>query len=123
MDVGALVASVLASVATVGGGYLVARRFQKLGGGAAQDRLNKIREEVAKAAEERVDQLEEQFQGCKVRLVEVEGTVRKLEDDAAAAAKRWSRERIDLKQEITDLHHELRKLRTDRRGAADRSDD
>lgn len=112
MDLGALLASVAASVLTVGGGFLVARRFQKLGGGEAQERLNGIRKELDVAMTEKVDFLEEQFAGCKKRLIEVEATV-----------ERMRKERIDLKQEIGDLHRELRTLRIDRRGAKDRTDD
>lgn len=107
-----LVASVLVSVGTVVAGYFVARRFQKMGGGEAQDRLNRIRQEVADAAEERVKQLEDEFTGCKSRLIEVEATV-----------KMMRRERIALRQEIDDLYAELRSLRPDRAGRQDRVGD
>lgn len=107
-----MLASVFASVATVGGGYLVARRFQKLGGNEAQDRLNKIRADLDEAMQDKLRVLGDDFAGCKTRLVEVESTV-----------ERMRRERIDLKQEIGDLHRELRKLRVDRKGALDRTDD
>ena len=61
---------------------------------------------------EKVRLLEEQFAGCKKRLIEVE-----------AELKRVRSERIDLKQEIGDLHDEIRAMRPDRRGAADRAND
>lgn len=112
MDLGALIASVAASVATVGGGYLVARRFQRLGGNEAQDRLNQIRKELDDAMTDKVRGLDEEFVGCKKRLIEVE-----------AELKRVRTERLDLKQEIGDLHDEIRAVRPDRRGATDRSDD
>jgi uncharacterized coiled-coil DUF342 family protein len=112
VDLGALIASVAVSVGTVGMGYLVARRFQKLGGGEAQARLNRIRKDLDDAMTQKVDLLEEQFVGCKNRLIEVEKTVKQLR-----------RERLELKQEIADLHAELRTMRVDRRGAKDRSGD
>ncbi len=112
MDLTALLASVAASVATVGGGLVVARRFQKLGGGEAQARLNAIRKELDDAMTDKVRVLDEQFAGCKKRLAEVE-----------AELKRVRAERIDLKQEIGDLHDELRAMRPDRRNAHDRSGD
>lgn len=99
-------------MATVGGGYLVARRFQKLGGGDAQLRLNAIRKELDDAMTDKVQLLETDFASCKTRLVEVESQM-----------KRMRAERIDLKQEVRDLHDELRKLRPDRHGAKDRADD
>lgn len=104
--------SVLASVSTVGGGFLVARRFQKLGGNEAQDRLNQIRAELDHAMSEKVRVLDEQFVGCKRRLIEVE-----------AELKRVRAERIDLKQEIGDLHAELREMRDRPRGSKARADD
>ena len=112
MDIAALLASVTVSVGTVVAGYLVARRFQKLGGGEAQERLNRIRAELDDAMSEKVRVLEEQFRACKERLVEVEKQLTKVRQ-----------ERIDLKQEIGDLHDEIRVLRPDRRGAKDRTSD
>lgn len=112
MDLVALLTSVAASVLTVGGGLVVARRFQKLGGGEAQDRLNAIRKELDDAMTDKVRVLEEQFAACKKRLIEVE-----------AELKRVRAERIDLKQEIGDLHDEIREMRPDRRGAKDRGSD
>jgi hypothetical protein len=111
VDLTALIASVIVSVGTVGAGYLVARRFQKLGGGEAQERLNTIRKDLDDAMAEKVRLLEEQFQGCKKRLIEVEGSVTTLRA-----------ERRQLKQDVDDLHDEIRILRPDRRGAKDRSD-
>ena len=111
MDIGALVLSVLASVITVGGGYIVARRFQKLGGGDAQLRLNAIRKELDDAMSDKLKLIEDDFAGCKRRLIGVE-----------AELKRVRAERIDLKQEILDLHNELRKMQQPRRGRT-RSDD
>lgn len=112
MDFGALVASVTVSVGTVVAGYLVARRFQKLGGGEAQDRLNKIRADLDAAMSEKLRLLEEQFAGCKTRLIEVEKTVTTLRA-----------ERRQLMQDIADLHSEIRAMRPDRKGRQDRSSD
>lgn len=123
MDLSALLASVIASVATIAGGYAVARRFQKLGGGDAQIRLNAIRKELDDAMTEKLQVMGDDFLACKVRLVEVEAIVEKLREDATIAAKKWGRERLDFRSEITDLHDELRRLRTDRNGASDRSSD
>ncbi len=111
MDLTALVASVIVSVGTVGAGYLVARRFQKLGGGEAQERLNTIRKELDDAMAEKVRLLEEQFKGCKDRLIEVEATVKTLRN-----------ERRQLRQDVDDLHAELRTMRN-RTGAKDRASD
>lgn len=112
MDLAALLASVAVSVGTVVTGFLVARRFQKLGGGAAQERLNTIRKELDDAMNDKLRLLGDDFSACKTRLVEVEGQL-----------KAMRKERIALKQEIADLHAELRQLRVDRRGAKDRVDD
>lgn len=112
MDLTALLVSVAASVATVGGGLLVARRFQRLGGGEAQERLNLIRKELDDAMADKLRLMAEDFAGCKKRLGEVE-----------AELKRVRAERIDLKQEIMDLHRELRALHPDRRNAKDRDGD
>lgn len=112
MDLTALLASVAASVITVVGGLVVARKFQKLGGGEAQERLNAIRKELDDAMTEKVSFLEEQFAGCKKRLGEVENQLKAVRA-----------ERIELKQEIGDLHEEIRDLRPDRRGARDRTND
>lgn len=112
MDVAGLVASVAVSIITVLTGGAVAKRFQKLGGGEAQERLNLIRKELDEAMGDKVRLLEEQFVGCKKRLGEVETTVTAMR-----------RERRELRQEITELHHELHQLRPDRLGAKDRSDD
>lgn len=90
----------------------MARRFQKLGGGEAQERLNAIRKDLDDAMTQKVNLLEEQFTGCKKRLVEVEDTL---------AAMR--RERRDLRQEVYDLTKELRQMRPNRVGAKDRKDD
>ncbi len=100
MDLTVLIVSVAASVTTVGGGLLVARRFQRLGGGEAQERLNAIRKELDDAMSDKVRVLDEEFSFCKKRLLEVEIDVKRLRSD-----------RIDLKQEIGDLHEEIRKLR------------
>lgn len=107
-----LIAPVLITLGTVAAARAVAQRFQKLGGGEAQDRLNSIRKELDDAMTQKVQLLEEQFTGCKARLVSMEKTVAKL-----------SEERIDLKQEIADLHDELRTLRPNRRGRLDRASD
>jgi predicted nucleic acid-binding Zn-ribbon protein len=112
VDIPAVLASVIVTTMTVGGGYVVARRFQKLGGGEAQERLNAIRKELDDAMEDKVRVLEERLKGANGRIVALEGQVKRLRD-----------ERIDLKQEIADLHDELRTLRPDRRGHRDRSDD
>ena len=123
MDIGALLASVIASVGVVGSGYLVARRFQKLGGGEAQERLNKIRAELDAAQAEKIAGLEAQFLGCKTRLVEVEKTVETMAAQAVTAASKWARERTHLNQEIHNLREDVRRLSPDRRGAKDRTDD
>lgn len=112
MDVLPLIASVAVSVLTVLTGGAVARRFQKLGGGEAQDRLNVIRKELDDAMGDKVRLLQEQFDGCKKRLVEVEASLTTIRA-----------ERRELRGEISDLHAELRRLRPDRRGAKDRGDD
>lgn len=103
MDLTALAASVATSVLAVVGGLAVARRFRKIGGDEAQDRLNEIRKELDDAMTDKVSLLSADFAGCKLRLIEVE-----------AELKRVRAERIDLKQEIGDLHRELRAMR-DRR--------
>lgn len=123
MDLSALLASVIASVATVIGGFVVARRFQKLGGGDAQFRLNTLRKELDDAMTEKLRVVGDDFLACKMRLIEVEAIVETLRTDADTAAKKWSRERLDFRSEITDLHAELRRLRTDRNGALDRAND
>ncbi len=102
----------MVSVSTVAAGYLVARRFQKLGGGEAQLRLNAIRAELDAVMSGKVRLLEEQFAGCKTRLAEVEGVVETMR-----------RERRTLKQDIADLHEEVRMLRPNRTGAKDRVND
>jgi predicted nuclease with TOPRIM domain len=112
VDLGSLAASVVTSVGIVFAGWSVARRFQKLGGDVAQERLNKIRAELDAAMAEKVSFLEEQFVGCKKRLIEVEDQL-----------KRMRGERIELKQEVADLHAELRTMRGDRKGRADRAGD
>lgn len=112
MDVPALIASVAVSIVTVLTGGAVARRFQKLGGGEAQERLNTIRKELDDAMTDKVDLLESQFVACKRRLAEVEEQLKAMRVD-----------RRNDRQEIADLHLELRKLRPDRRGARDRGDD
>lgn len=105
MDLGPLIASVVTSVGIVVAGYAAARRFQKIGGNDAQDRLNKLRADLDAAMLEKVQVLEDQFVACKTRLGEVE-----------AQMKTWRRERIGLKQEIDDLHDELRTMRGERKG-------
>jgi phage shock protein A len=111
VDLGPLIASVITSVGIVAAGYLAARRFQKLGGGEAEARLTKIQADLVTAMSEKVDLLEDQFKGCKTRLIEVEKTV-----------ERMRKERIDLKQEIVDLHDELKTFRP-RRAKAVPTDD
>lgn len=75
----AIVASILTTVALIGGGALAARRARKLGMGPEQLKLNDILDKVAKGWEERFDllqskysDLETAFKGCKDRLVVVE---------------------------------------------------
>ena len=104
MDLGPLIASVVTSVGIVAAGYATARRFQKIGGNDAQERLNKIRADLDDAMTEKVRVLEDQFLACKRRLGEVEDQM-----------KAWRRERIDLKQEIDDLHDDLRTMRAERK--------
>jgi len=112
VDIPAVLASVIVTSMTVGGGYLVARRFQKLGGGEAQERLNAIRKELDDAMEDKVRVLEERLKGANGRIVTLEAQVRRLRD-----------ERIDLKTEIRDLYVELGKLQPDRKGHRDRIGD
>lgn len=112
MDVPALVASVVVTIATVLTGKAVTSRFQKLGGGEAQERLNTIRKELDDAMTDKVSLLETQFVACKSRLAEVETRLTAMK-----------RERRDDRQEIADLHRELRQMRPDRSGARDRTDD
>lgn len=112
MDIPAVVASVIVTTMTVGGGYLVARRFQKLGGGEAQERLNAIRKELDDAMEDKVRVLEDRLKTANRRIVTLEGQVERLRN-----------ERLDLKAEIRDLYVELAKLQPDRRGHRDRISD
>lgn len=112
MDWGALAASVLASVITITGGALVARRFKMLGGDKAQGRLNVIREELDIAMSQKVRLLEDELAKSKERIAQLEVTVRDLR-----------RERLEMQLDMDALHEELRKIRVDRHGAKDRSSD
>lgn len=103
--------AVVASLLAVGASYLMTRRFQKLGGGEAQERLNEIRKELDAATTEKLRLLGEQFTACKVRLVQVE-----------AQLKRMSDERRDLRQDVSDLHDEIRDLRGARKVNQDARD-
>ena len=118
-----LVGAGVVALVTVGSGFLVARRFQKLGGGEAQDRLNAIRKELDDAMEDKTKLLSDQFDGCKTRLLAVEGGMRKQQERHTEATRRWGVERREFRREIFDLHTELRRLRPDRTGAKDRADD
>lgn len=98
--------AIAGTLLTLGAGRVVARRYEKLGGGEAQIKLNatlkdlndtyedKLRERDATIAQMRIEMTE-----CKVRLEQVE----KRED-------RWQEERIELKQELTKVYRRLSKL-------------
>jgi hypothetical protein len=114
-----LIASVLTSLLTVGAGLLVARRFNKLGGGEAQERLNNIREELddamtkkLKLMEDRLVVADAEYGRCKAKVLVMERIVKKLRA-----------ERVELRQEMHALHEEVRVLRVDRKGATDRATD
>ena len=84
-----------------------ARKWTAIGGEAAQTRLTKTLQENAEATEkalkrrdERITELRDEFEQCKQRLEELAGR------EAA-----WRRERRGVKQEISDLHAEVRALR------------
>lgn len=98
--IGQLLLSVIASVITIAGGYAVAKKFQKMGGGEAQTRLNNVRKELDDALNEKVRLLTEQFDGCKGRLIAMEAQVDTMR-----------KERIEYKQEISELHRQLTLLR------------
>lgn len=117
--VGAVVASVAAAVSA----WLVARRFQKLGGGEAQDRLNTIRKELDEAMDEKLVNLRDQFDTCKKRLIVVEQMVKTQKATHGEAARKWVIERRELKRELFALHADLHKLQPDRTGARDRDSD
>lgn len=115
--------AVIASGAAAVSAWLVARRFQKLGGGEAQDRLNTIRAELDAAMEEKLGNLKEQFEACKKRLGEVETNLTAERTKHESALRRLREERRDLREEIGQLHREVRSMKPNRDGAHDRSGD
>ncbi len=119
----ALVLSVLAAGVAAVGSFFVARQYKRMGGGEAQVKLNELRKEIVDDYETRVDQLEDQFTGCRSRLAEVEAAMADMKTKHDTDTRRWTRERFDLKQEISDLHDEIRTLRPNRPNARDRAGD
>lgn len=117
--IGAIVASSLGGLFA----WLAARRFQKLGGGEAQERLNTIRAELDDAMEEKLANLKEQFEACKTRLGQVEVDLTSERTKHESALRRLREERRDLREELGQLHREVRALKPNRDGAHDRSDD
>lgn len=118
-----VLAAVAASLVTVLGAQAVARRFQRLGGGEAQELLNSLRKEIVDAMEERYVLLEKEFTGCKARLATVERQTAAQRRAHLVAARRWVVERREFRAEVHDLHDELAKLRPERSGRRDRTTD
>ena len=110
-----LTSAIVAPLIITGGGLLVARRYARLGGGEAQVKLNTTLRGLADAYEEKLAlrdgtlaEMRTEMDACKTRLEAME-----------RAEHKWRAERLDLKQEVGDLHDELREVRRAIKGDAD----
>jgi hypothetical protein len=106
-----LLATLLAAGLTVGAGIIVARRFRKLGGGEAQERLNATYKELNVALQIKID-------GLLVALDERNDAFHDCKKELDELAKVTRRERLLFQQDADDLRTELRGLRN-RADAAD----
>lgn len=99
--------SLATGLAALIGSVFVARRYQQLGGGEAQKKLNAVYRELNGAFEEQINELKGQIASRDKRI-------KQLETDITAARA----ERRTLKQDVDDLHEQIRALRAQVNGKA-----
>lgn len=100
MELATVALSVVASLMTVIGGVIVARRMQRLGVGAAEERLTATLKALKESYEARIEDLER-------KVTELTTENRKLRAQVAELRLK----RNDSLQDIDDLRAEIRGLR------------
>ena len=94
---------IAASLGPIAGGAFIARRYERMGGGAVQLKLNASLKELNEAYEDKLEirdrdisQMHDEMQQCKGRLEAME-----------AKEERWMAERIELKGELAAVYRRL----------------
>ena len=92
-----------ATVAPIATGYLVAKRYQALGGGEAQIKLNVTLQDLTKAYEEKLTLRDDTIREMKAGFDECKGRLAAMEHREMM----WLEEKIELKKELAAVYRRL----------------
>jgi hypothetical protein len=109
-----IILGIISTSLTLGGGLIIARRYEKMGGGEAQAKLNVTLKELTDAYEEKLRlrdgdlaAMKAEMAGCKDRLESMERREIDLAAQVKAREELWLNEKIELKHELAEVYRRL----------------
>lgn len=94
---------VVGSLAPIVTGYLVARRYQRLGGDEAQIKLNVTLKDLNDAYEEKLQQRDDTIAEMRIEMATCKERLETMEERDEV----WMREKIELKRELAEVYRRL----------------
>lgn len=94
------------TLVTLGGGRIIAKRYERLGGGEAQLKLNATLKELNDAYEDKLLERDRTIADMRNEMNRCEQRLKNVED----REEQWHTERLELKKELAVVYRRLAKL-------------
>lgn len=92
-----------ASLGPIAGGAFIAKRYERMGGGAVQLKLNASLKELNEAYEDKLQQRDAELREMHNEMQQCKGRLEVME----SKEERWMAERIELKSELAAVYRRL----------------